>query len=94
MNYKRLSSLLAVGGLATFLSGCVVAPIGAGPYGVYGPRPVYVEPAPVIVVPAPGYYGYGRRGYGPGYGPGYRSGYRPGYGPGFGPGFGPGYGHR
>ena len=65
MNYKRLSSLLAVGGLATFLSGCVVAPIGAGPYGVYGPRPVYVEPAPVIVVPAPGYYG----GY---YGGGYR----------------------
>jgi hypothetical protein len=76
MNYKRLSGLLAVAGLATLLSGCVVAPIGARPYGVYGPRPVYVEPAPVVVVPAPGYYGYGRRGYGPGYGPGYGYGHR------------------
>ena len=65
MNYKRLSGLLAVAGLATLLSGCVVAPIGVRPYGVYGPRPVYVEPAPVIVVPARGYYG----GY---YGGGYR----------------------
>jgi hypothetical protein len=75
MNYKRLSGLLAVAGLATLLSGCVVAPIGARPYGVYGPPAVYVEPAPVVV--APGYYGYGRRGYGPGYyGRGYGYGHR------------------
>ena len=61
MNYKRLSGLLAAAGMATLLSGCVVAPIGARPYGTYGTYggPVYVEPAPVVVVPAPGYYGYG-----------------------------------
>jgi hypothetical protein len=81
MNYKRLTGLLAVAGLATLMSGCVVAPIGARAYGSYGPPAVYVEPAPVVVTPAPGYYGYGRRGYGPGYGPGY-------YGRGY------GYGHR
>ncbi len=56
MNYKRLSALVAVGGMAALLSGCIVAPIGPRPYGVYPARPVYVEP-----VPAPGYYGYPRR---------------------------------
>ena len=69
MTSTRLTGLLAATGLATLLSGCVVAPIGPRPVVVYRtPPPVYVEPAPVVVVPAPryrGYYGY------PGY-PGYR----------------------
>lgn len=34
--------------LLGILSGCVVAPYRAG---VYQPMPVYVEPAPVVVVP-------------------------------------------
>lgn len=66
----RLLGLLAATSLAAVLSGCVVAPIGPRPVMVYrAPPAVYVEPAPVIVVPVtPRYYGY------PGY-PGYR-GYR------------------
>ena len=61
MNYKRLSALAASAGLAVLLSGCVVAPIDPGPVAVYPSRPVYVEPAPVVVVPAPGSYrGYRR----------------------------------
>ncbi|MDB5967154.1 MAG: hypothetical protein JWQ72_3654 [Polaromonas sp.] len=60
MNYLRLGALIASAGAAALLSGCVVAPIGPRPYAVYPVRPVYVEPAPVVVVPAPGYY-YGRR---------------------------------
>ncbi len=59
--YLRLSGLLAAAGAAALLSGCIVAPIGPRPYGVYPARPVYVEPAPVVVVPAPGYYGYRHR---------------------------------
>ncbi|SFU48605.1 hypothetical protein SAMN05216350_102130 [Polaromonas sp. YR568] len=56
MNYKRLSALAAAGGLAALLSGCVVAPIEPGPVAVYPSRPVYVQPAPIVVAPAPGYY--------------------------------------
>ena len=64
MKTKRLSGLLALAGLATLLSGCVVAPIGHRPYGAYPAASVYVEPAPVVVVPGPGYGGYyGYRGY-------------------------------
>ena len=50
--------------LATLLlSGCVVAPVGYRPYATYPDASVYVETAPVVVVPAP-YYGYrGYRGY-------------------------------
>jgi hypothetical protein len=62
MNYKRLSAFLGASGLAALLSGCVVAPIDPGPVAVYPARPVYVQPAPVVVVPAPGYYrGWGYR---------------------------------
>lgn len=60
MNYIRLSGLLATAGVAVLLSGCVVAPVGYRPYAVYPDASVYVETAPVVVVPAP-YYGY--RGY-------------------------------
>jgi hypothetical protein len=61
MNNKRLPALVAAAGLAALLSGCVVAPVGP-PVAVYPSRPVYVEPAPVVVVPAPGYYrGWGYR---------------------------------
>ena len=64
MKYMRFSGLLATTGLAALLSGCVVAPIGPRPYAVYPAASVYVEPAPVVVVPGPGYYGrYGYRGY-------------------------------
>jgi hypothetical protein len=56
MNYKRLSALAASAGLAVLLSGCVVAPIDPGPVAVYPSRPVYVQPAPIVVAPAPGYY--------------------------------------
>ncbi|MEO7886401.1 MAG: hypothetical protein ABI893_11985 [Polaromonas sp.] len=59
MNCKRLSAVVAVAGLAALVSGCIVAPIAPRPVAVYPARPVYVEPAPVVVVPAPGYY----RGY-------------------------------
>ena len=64
MNYKRLSALAAAG-LAALLSGCVVAPIDPGPVAVYPSRPVYVQPAPIVVAPAPGYYyrPYRRHGY-------------------------------
>jgi hypothetical protein len=58
---KRLSAVLAFGGLAALLSGCVVAPVG---YESYPTGQVYVQPPPVIV--APGFYGrgyYGHRGY-------------------------------
>lgn len=72
MKTVRLLAALATAGFAAVLSGCVVAPVGR-PVAVYPPRPVYIEPAPVVVVPAPGYYGY--RGY---YGyPGYYG--HPGY---------------
>ena len=71
-NLKRLAGLLAFGGLATLLSGCVVAPLGYETYGAYPQGQVYVAPPPVVV--SPGFYGYrGHHGYG-GYG-GYR-GYR------------------
>ena len=65
-NLKRVAALLAFGGLATLLSGCVVAPLGYDNYGGYPQGQVYVAPPPVVV--SPGYYGY--RGH-----PGYR-GYR------------------
>ncbi len=61
MCYKRLSALLATATLGILLSGCVVAPLGPRSVGMY-PGAVYVEPAPVVVVPAPGYY-YGHRGH-------------------------------
>lgn len=61
MKSLRFSGLLAMAGLAALLSGCVVAPVGR-PVAYYPARPVYVEPAPVVLVPAPyPYYGY--RGY-------------------------------
>ncbi len=66
MTKMRLSAFVAAAGLTALLSGCVVAPIGPRPVAVYPSQPVYVEPAPVVVVPAPRYYGYGYRGY---YGP-------------------------
>ena len=65
-NLKRVAALLAFGGLATLLSGCVVAPLGYDNYGGYPQGQVYVAPPPVVV--SPGFYGY--RGH-----PGYR-GYR------------------
>lgn len=65
---KRLAGLLALGGLAVLVSGCVVAPVGYRTYGAYPVAPVYIDPAPVVVVP--GGYGYGYGGHG-----GYR-GYR------------------
>jgi len=67
MKHIRLARLLLAAGVAALLSGCVVAPIGHRPYAAYPAAPVYVEPAPVVVVPAPGYYGYGHRAYGPRY---------------------------
>ena len=60
-NLKRLAGLLAFGGLAAVLSGCVVAPVGYETYGAYPSGQVYVAPPPVVV--SPGYYGY-RGGYG------------------------------
>ena len=61
-NLKRIAALLAVGGLATLLSGCVVAPLGYETYGAYPSGQVYVAPPPVVVVP--GFYGYrGNQGY-------------------------------
>ena len=66
MKTFRPITVLATVGLAALLAGCVVAPVGR-PVTYYPVRPVYVEPAPVVVVPAPGYYGYrGYYGY-PGY---------------------------
>ncbi|MCY1166555.1 MULTISPECIES: hypothetical protein [Polaromonas] len=62
MKSLRLSGLLALAGLSALLSGCVVAPIEPGPYAAYPARPVYVNPGPVVVVPAP-YYGYRGWGY-------------------------------
>jgi hypothetical protein len=59
-NLKRLTGLLAFGGLAAVLSGCVVAPIGYDTYGGYPSAQVYVAPPPVVV--SPGYFGYGYRG--------------------------------
>lgn len=54
----RTVGLIAVSGIAALLSGCVVAPVGR-PVAYYpAVRPVYVEPAPVVVVPAPYYRGY------------------------------------
>ena len=62
---NRLTGIVAAAGLATLLSGCVVAPIAPRPVVVYRAPPVYVEPVPIVVVPAqPRYYGYpGYRGY-------------------------------
>ncbi len=66
MKTIRPLAALATAGFAVLLSGCVVAPVGR-PVTYYPARPIYVEPAPVVVVPAPGYYGYrGYYGY-PGY---------------------------
>ena len=67
-NLKRVAALLAVGGLATLLSGCVVAPLGYDNYGGYPSAQVYVAPPPPPpVVVSPGFYGYrnhyGYRGY-------------------------------
>ena len=69
-NFKRLAGLLAFGGLATLLSGCVVAPLGYDNYGAYPQGQVYVAPPPPQVVVSPGFYGYrnnygyrGHRGY-------------------------------
>ena len=62
MCYKRLSALLATATFGILLSGCVVAPLGPRSVGMYPEAAVYVEPAPVVVVPAPGYY-YGHRGH-------------------------------
>ena len=59
MKPLRLPGLLVTAGLSCLLSGCVIAPIGPRPYGMYPAYPVVVEPA-VVVVPPP--Y-YGRRGY-------------------------------
>ena len=68
-NLKRIAALLAFGGLATLLSGCVVAPLGYDNYGAYPQGQVYVAPPPPVVV-SPGFYGYrnnygyrGHRGY-------------------------------
>ncbi|MES2189068.1 MAG: hypothetical protein V4454_03035 [Pseudomonadota bacterium] len=64
MKNIRLFGAVAAAGLATLLSGCVVAPVGR-PVAIYPAQPVYATPAPVVVVPAPGYYGYyGYRGHG------------------------------
>ena len=64
MHYMRIPVLLATAGLAALLSGCVVAPIEPYPVAAYPSYPVYVDPAPVIVVPAPRHHGfYGHRGY-------------------------------
>ena len=67
-NLKRLTGLLAFGGVVTLLSGCVVAPLGYETYGAYPSAQVYVAPPPVVV--SPGFYGYrnhhgyrGHRGY-------------------------------
>ena len=69
LSLNRLLGIVTVASFATLLSGCVVAPIGPRQVVVYRTPPVYVEPATIVVVPAPPrYYGY------PGY-PGYR-GYR------------------
>ncbi len=57
MNNQRLPALTAAAGLAALLSGCVVVPADPGPpVAAYPSRPVYVQPAPIVVVPAPGYY--------------------------------------
>ncbi|MES2364148.1 MAG: hypothetical protein V4646_20435 [Pseudomonadota bacterium] len=65
MKSLRFSGLLVMGSLAALLSGCVVAPLEPGPYAAYPAGPVYANPAPVVVVPAPyfGYRGWGYRGY-------------------------------
>lgn len=65
----RLSLLGTAVGASVLLTGCVVAPLGP-PVSVYhrSAAPVYVEPAPaVVVVPGGrGYYGHGYRGRPPG----------------------------
>ncbi len=60
----RLSLLGAAVGAAALLTGCVIAPLGP-PIGVYRSGPVYVDPAPVVIVPGTprGYYVPGHRGY-------------------------------
>lgn len=68
MTTQRTLGAISFAGLVSLLSGCVVAPIGP-PGTYYGGSEVYVQPAPVVVVPGSprAYYGY----------PGYR--YHPGY---------------
>lgn len=56
MKHIRLVALFASAGAAAVLSGCVVAPIGHRSVGVYPHQGVYVEPAPVVVVPGPRYH--------------------------------------
>jgi hypothetical protein len=64
MKTIRIFGAVTAAGLATLLSGCVVAPIGQ-PVAVYPAQPVYATPGAVVVVPAPGYYRYpGYRGHG------------------------------
>lgn len=60
----RLSLLASAVGASVLLTGCVVAPLGP-PVGVYRSAPVYVDPAPVVIVPGTprGYYVPGHRGY-------------------------------
>ncbi len=62
MTCMRFSGWFAAAGLAFLLTGCVVAPLGPRYAGGYRAPVVYVDPAPVVVVPAPGYY-YGYRGH-------------------------------
>lgn len=62
MTYIRPLAALALAATGALLSGCIVAPIGR-PVAYYPNGQAYIEPAPVVVVPAP-YYGYrGYRGY-------------------------------
>lgn len=57
MNTRRFSLVLVLVGLATFLSGCVVAPIGARGYATYPEASVYIEPAPLVIAPSFWYWG-------------------------------------
>ncbi len=55
MKSYRLPAVIAVTGLVSLLSGCVVAPVGR-PVAYYpAAQPAYVEPSAVVVVPAPRY---------------------------------------
>lgn len=61
MKYLRIPAFLATTSVLVLLSGCVVAPLETRPVAMYPGQPVYVQPVPLVVVPAPGYY-YGYRG--------------------------------